>query len=462
MTTTTSGAGFAGGEFAAGAAAPQGAPIWLTAAAPSAAADAAVALFAGHWEGQADGVWSAPGRVNLIGEHLDYNGGPVLPLALPHSTVAAVRARHDGVVRVVSAASSADLGGEASVWQGHLSDVGPGAPEGWAAYVAGVLWALAQAGYAVGGVDAAVVSTVPLGAGLSSSAALECVVALAVADLAVLGETSADAFRAELAAACVRAENEVARASTGGMDQAASLRCTAEHALMLDSATGAVTQVPLPLAEHGRALLVMDTRAPHRHADGEYGSRRAASERAASLLGYRLLAEAVTEAGGTAGGASAVLERLRSAAVAAREAPDRVEELVRRTRHVITETARVHQVVSLLTAAAQGSCVGVSGVGAVACIDDVGPVLSASHASMRDDYEISCPELDVVCAAAEAAGALGARMTGGGFGGSAVALVRAGTEEAVASAVRAAALAAGHPAPAFLRALASPGAHRVR
>lgn len=450
MTTTTSDAG---------SAAAQGAPTWLEAAPPSAAADAAVALFAGHWEGQADGVWSAPGRVNLIGEHLDYNGGPVLPLALPHSTVAAVRARHDGVVRVVS---SADLGSEPSVWQGHLSDVGPGAPEGWAAYVAGVLWALAQAGHAVGGVDAAVVSTVPLGAGLSSSAALECVVALAVADLGALGETSADAFRAELAAACVRAENEVARASTGGMDQAASLRCTAEHALMLDTTDGSVTQVPLPLAEHGRALLVMDTRAPHRHADGEYGSRRAASERAASLLGYGLLAEAVAESGGTAEGASAVLERLRSAAVAASETPERVEELVRRTRHVITETARVHQVVSLVVAAAQGSCVGVSGVGAVACIDDVGPVLSASHASMRDDYEISCPELDVVCAAAEAAGALGARMTGGGFGGSAVALVRAGTEEAVAAAVRAAALEAGHPEPAFLRALASPGASRLR
>ncbi|MGQ7297854.1 galactokinase [Quadrisphaera sp. KR29] len=436
-----------------------GGPTWLEAVPPSRAAEAAAALFAEHWEGAADGVWSAPGRVNLIGEHLDYNGGPVLPLALPHSTVAAVRTRTDGVLRVVS---SADLGGEASVWQGHLSEVGPGAPEGWPAYVAGVLWALREAGHDVGGLDAAVVSTVPLGAGLSSSAALECVVALAVADLAALGETSADAFRAELAAACVRAENEVARASTGGMDQAASLRCTAEHALLLDSATGAVTQVPLPLAEHGRALLVMDTRAPHRHSGGEYGSRRAASERAAQLLGHGLLAQAVDEAGGTAAGAEAVLSRLRTAAAQAGEGAERVEELVRRTRHVLTETARVHQVVSLLTAAAEGSCVGLSGVGAVACIDDVGPVLSASHASMRDDYEISCPELDVVCSAAEAAGALGARMTGGGFGGSAVALVRAGTEQAVAAAVRAAALEAGHPEPAFLRALASPGARRLR
>lgn len=440
-----------------------GTPVWLEAADPSVAADAAEALFARHWGGGAegsrpDGVWSAPGRVNLIGEHLDYNGGPVLPLALPHSTVAAVRVREDDAVRVVSAA---DLGGEAAVWEGSLSQVGPGAPEGWAAYVAGVLWALAQAGHRVSGVDVAVVSTVPLGAGLSSSAALECVVALAVADLSALGDTGSDAFRAELAAACVRAENEVALASTGGMDQAASLRATGEHALMLDTSDSSVQQVPLPLAEHGRALLVMDTRAPHRHSGGEYGSRRAASERAAALLGHGLLAEAMTEAS-AAGGAEAVLTRLRAVAADAGEGAERVEELVRRTRHVITETARVHEVVSLLRAAGEGSCVGISDLGAVACIDDVGPVLSASHTSMRDDYEISCAELDVVCSAAEAAGALGARMTGGGFGGSAVALVRSGTEEAVATAVREAALAAGHPEPAFLRAQASPGATRLR
>ncbi len=434
---------------------PPGSPVWLAAAEPSAAADAATALFSGHWGGQADGVWTAPGRVNLIGEHLDYLGGPVLPLALPHSTVAAVRARPDGVVRLVSAA---DLGGDPSVWEGHLADVGPGAPQGWAAYVAGVLWALRQAGHDVGGIDAAFVSTVPVGAGLSSSAALECAAAVAVADLAQLGDTSTDAFRAELAEACVRAENEVARASTGGMDQAASLRSTSAHALLLDTSDASVRQVPLPLAEHGRVLLVMDTRAPHSHSGGEYGSRRAASERAAELLGLALLAKAA----GDPDGADAVLGRLRTAAEAAGESAARTEELVRRTRHVLTETARVHQVVSLLRAAAEGSCVGVSGVGAVACIDDVGPVLSASHASMRDDYEISCAELDVVCEAAEAAGALGARMTGGGFGGSAVALVRAGTEEAVAAAVRESALAAGHPEPAFLRALASPGASRLR
>src|SRR5690606_19213168 len=173
-----------------------------------------------------DGVWSAPGRVNIIGEHTDYNGGLCLPVALPHRTYVAVRRRRpeDGhpadAVRLTSAQEPA-----AGVVLGSLAAVGPGTVEGWAAYAVGVAWALREAGHRVDGFDAVVDSCVPYGAGLSSSAALECAVAVALDELHDLGLSGDDAGRAVLAEVCVRAENEVAGAPTGGMDQAASLRC---------------------------------------------------------------------------------------------------------------------------------------------------------------------------------------------------------------------------------------------
>ena len=405
-------------------------PLWLPAADPEAAARAVSDAFAAAFGQGPDGVWAAPGRVNLIGEHLDYNGGPVLPLALPHRTVAAVRRRDDDLVRLVSAA---DLGEEPARWEGHLADVGPGTPPGWPAYAAGVLWALREAGHAVPGLDVAVESSVPFGAGLSSSAALESAVAVAVADL--LGLPLDDAGRAALATACVRAENEVAGAPTGGMDQAASLRATAGAALLLDTSDGSVEQVPLDLPASGLELLVMDTRAAHSLSDGQYGARRDACERAAAVLGVTALAELSD--------VDAALARLDGQ-------PD-TALLRRRVRHVVTETARVHDAVALLRDASGSSDLGAR----------LGPLLDASHASLREDYEVSSPELDVVVDAARAAGALGARMTGGGFGGSAVALVATGASAQVATAVRAAALAAGHPEPAFLVAEASAGAGRV-
>ncbi|MGH3980886.1 MAG: galactokinase, partial [Pseudonocardiaceae bacterium] len=320
----------------------------------------------------AGGVWSAPGRVNFIGEHVDYAGGLCLPLALPQRTVVAAARRDDGLLRLRSTT-------EPQGWDGPLDTVGPGVPTGWAGYAAGVLWALRAAGHAVPGIDLLVGESVPPGAGLSSSAALECAVAVAVDELAGLGLAGCDAGRAELAAACRRAENEVVGAPTGGMDQAASLRCTAGHALLLDCHDGTVQQIPLDLDGAGLALLVIDTRAPHRLAEGRYGARRDAVERATAQLG---------------------LASLRDAAV---RDVDRLADplLRRRARHVVTEIDRVRATAALLRAGR---------------LREIGPLLDASHDSLRGDFEVSCTELDTAVDAARSAEALGARMTGGGFG----------------------------------------------
>lgn len=381
------------------------------------------ALFATAFTDEPDGVWSAPGRVNLIGEHTDYNGGLCLPIALPHRTFVALRARDDETIRLVSAQEAS------SVVAVSLSSVAPGALSGWAAYVAGVAWALRQAGFVVRGFDATVDSCVPYGAGLSSSAALESAFAVALDEVFGLGLASDDAGRARLAAACVRAENEIAGAPTGGLDQASSLRCHAGHALLLDCLDGSVEQVPFDLSAAGLALLVVDTKAEHSHATGGYGARRATCEEAATLLGVPLLRSVADEPDGGATALARLDDGTREGSVR-----------VRRVRHVLSEIGRVREFVGLLRSGA---------------VDEVGPAMDASHASLRDDYEVSCVELDLVVTAARAAGALGARMTGGGFGGSAIALVRAGTESAVAAAVATAFAEAGLGAPEFLLALPS-------
>ncbi|MCW2760416.1 MAG: galK1 [Marmoricola sp.] len=362
------------------------------------------------------GVWSAPGRVNLIGEHTDYNDGFVLPFAIAARTSVAASRRTDGMVRMRSVQQHS---GDVSI---PVEDLAPGTPDGWAAYVAGIVWAARQAGHDVGGLDLLIDGRVPLGSGLSSSHALECAVALAVNDLFELG-LGLDA----LGRLSYVAENDFVGAPTGMMDQLASLRCTAGHALFLDNRSFEGEQVPLdPMADRLR-LLVIDTRVHHGNADGAYGDRRAACERAAKTLGLQALRDI------DLAGLDDALARIESA-------EDRA-----RVRHVVRENARVLETVEALNRRDW---------------QVVGDLMVASHESLRDDYEVSCDELDTAVESALAAGALGARMTGGGFGGSAVALVPSEATAAVTDAVAAAFAARGWAEPSTFEVSPSDGAHR--
>ena len=354
----------------------------------------------------------APGRVNLMGEHTDYNTGLVLPVALPHGTRAAARARDDGRVRLLSLQQH-------DAFVGDLADCGPGGPTGWAAYAAGVLWALSREGLPVAGVDLVVDSTVPLGAGLSSSAALECAVGAAV--LGLLERPVLGAIAELLVRAGIAAEREVVGAPTGGMDQAVSVHGTADHALLIDFEDERRRSVPLQLAERGLALLVTDTRVSHALVDGGYGSRRDDCEEAARLLGVPSLRKATLEQ----------VEGLDD------------DRLRRRARHVVTEIERVTATVAALETDDR---------------DALARLTADSHASMREDFEISCAELDAAVAAAVGAGALGARMTGGGFGGSAVAWVPAEGVDRVVTAIDDRFAGAGFRSPQHLLATPSAGA----
>lgn len=349
------------------------------------------------------GVWSAPGRVNLIGEHTDYNDGFVLPFALPHRLAAAAAPRDDQLLTV------ATLGTDGRVQEAEpvrIPDLRPGSVQGWAAYPAGVAWVLRDHGIA-GGADLVLAADVPTGAGLSSSHALECAVALALLGLAGMelddpAGTSPD--RMEIARWVQRVENDFVGAPTGLLDQTASLRCTESHVLFLDVRSGEAEQVPFDTASAGLRVLVIDTRTKHSHSESGYGERRRGTERAADLLGLKALRDIPFD------GLKPALNRL----------PEELRPLV---RHVVTENQRVLDVVALLRAGR---------------IAEIGPLLDASHASMRDDYRISTPELDLAVAVARESGALGARMTGGGFGGSAIALVPQSAVDEVVQAVTAA------------------------
>lgn len=380
------------------------------------AADLASAFTAEHGRAP-DAVHIAPGRVNLIGEHLDYNGGRCLPFALPHATYAAAAAREDDLLTVRSLRVP-------EPWQGRLDHLGPGRLSGWVAYVGGVVWALREDGIDVPGMDLLLDSRVPLGSGLSSSASLECAVAMAAC--AAAGVSWDDELKGRAVAACIRAENEVAGAATGGLDQTVAVHAEADHALLLDFADGSRRQVPWAPERAGLSLLVIDTRVHHQLSDGGYGDRRAECEAAAHGLGVPRLAEVTDLEVATAGLDDEVLRR--------------------RTRHVVTENARVADAVAALEA------------GDLAAL---GLLFNASHASLRDDFAVSCEELDVTCAVAVETGALGARMTGGGFGGSAIALVPAERAGAVAAAVTAAFAERGWRAPGVLPGRPGPGARRL-
>ncbi|HET7386605.1 MAG TPA: galactokinase [Nocardioidaceae bacterium] len=360
-------------------------------------------------------IYRAPGRVNVIGEHLDYNGGCVLPMALEQATYAAAGPRPDGVLRMASAQQEESF-------EARLDAIGPGRIHGWARYAAGAVWALREDGIPVGGLDVLIDSRVPIGAGLSSSAALICSVALAACGTA--GLTDDTPLRERVVRACVRAENEVAGAATGGMDQMTALFARAGHLMQLDCRDWSRRQIPWP--DGDAEILVVDTKASHSLDDGGYGSRRRDCEQAAAALGVPLLRDVAHR--------SAALRLLSD------------ERVRRRVRHVLTEMTRVDDAVARLT---------------TADFAGLGELLTASHASLRDDFEVSCTELDVTVEAALAAGALGARMTGGGFGGSAIALVERESRSAVERAVLEAFARRGWPEPGLLLARPSAGADLV-
>jgi len=365
------------------------------------------------------GVWSAPGRVNLIGEHTDYNEGFVLPFAINRRTVVALGLRDDTAIRVASAFADQ----LASI---ELTDLAPDRLDGWSAYPLGVAWALGQRGAdlgAVPGVDIYIESTVPVGAGLSSSAAIESAVAIALDEVWQLGFD-----RPTLAQVGQLAENEAVGAPTGIMDQSASLLGREDHAVFLDCRSLESRLVPLGFAEAGLELLIIDTGVSHSHATGGYAQRRASCEKGAELMGVSSLRDLTVDD----------LPR-------ARQTMD--DETFRRVRHVITENQRVLDTVAMLRSS-----------GPLA----IGDLLDASHASMRDDFEISVPELDLAVETAQGNGAIGARMTGGGFGGAAIALVPREGVSRIQVAIDGAFAEHGFEQPTMFTVTASDGASRDR
>jgi len=374
-------------------------------------------LFDETFGGKPEGYWWAPGRVNLIGEHTDYNDGYVLPLALPQGIIAAARLSRAPTLRVRSRQES----GGAEI---PLAAITPQSVDGWFAYIAGVAWAFRQSGHDIPGLDMVIDSDLPTGAGLSSSAALECAVAMAWNDL-----TPLDLSRHELAAIARRAENDVVGAPTGVMDQIASLYGKNNRLMFLDTRSMAVSHVPFDLSTAGLALLVIDSRTPHALVDSDYAERRKMCALAAKQLGVPALRDIP-------------FENLDNALAGLSD-----ELMRRRVRHVVSEDQRVLDTVARLETGHD--------------LRQIGPILAASHVSMRDDFNITVPQIDLAVVAALDAGAFGARMTGGGFGGSVVALVDADQTTGVFHAVQAAYAAAGYLAPVGFTATASTGAHRL-
>jgi galactokinase len=381
-------------------------------------------------------VWFAPGRANLMGEHTDYNEGFVLPFALTRGVTANAAARDDGLL-VVRSKQVPD-----EPLTVPLAAVEPGAVSGWGAYAAGVAWALAAAGYAVRGAEIDIDSDLPVGAGMASSAALECAVALALCSLSGLSLP-----RAELALLAKRAENDFVGAPTGIIDQSAALLCQADRAMLLDCGTLGVTQVPFRPSAAGMTALVIDTRVPHALVAGEYAGRRAECERATRLLGLGPLGSI-----GSIGSIDvAVVESLADPL------------LRRRARHVISDSLRARAIATALGGAGGG---GGGGRGGGASGEDeiyryIGELLLLGHASLRDDFEVSWEQADTAVEVAVAAGSYGAKMIGGGFGGSVLALVPTELARTVRTAMTEVFTDRGWTPPDFLDAIPSLAARRL-
>ncbi|WP_120339436.1 galactokinase [Cryobacterium soli] len=373
--------------------------------------------FRDRFDREPAGLWFGPGRVNLIGEHTDYNDGFVFPFAINRRAVVALALRDDRMLRVASSFTE-------EIVEISLDDLSPETVSGWSAYPLGVAWALGQKGAdlsAVTGFDIFIDSDVPIGAGLSSSAAIECATAVALDEVWNLGFDKQVLVRVGQLA-----ENEVVGAPTGILDQSASLLGETDSAVFLDCRSFESEVIPLGFDDAGLELLVIDTKVSHAHATGGYASRRASCETGARLMGVSSLRDLTVDD-------------------LPRAATTLDDETFRRVRHILTENQRVLDTVRVLREEGPGA---------------IGALLDASHASMRDDFEISVAELDLAVDTARAAGALGARMTGGGFGGSAIALTPHALIPAVQQAVSAAFAAAGFTAPDMFVVRAAAGAAR--
>lgn len=351
----------------------------------------------------------APGRVNLIGEHIDYSEGFVLPFAIANRTHAAISRSSDGLVRIASHQR------RNNIFSISISDIKPGSKGDWEKYVLGVIWSLGV----TEGLNILVDGNVPAGAGLSSSAALECAVAVGLNTLLNLGLSDK-----ELARATQRAENDYVGMPCGIMDQSVSIMGKAGSALLLDCRDLSTESIPFNVADAGLELLIIDTQAHHALVDGGYAERRAACESAAKKLGVNSMRDLT-------------MEQL----IANRDKLSEVEFI--RARHAVSEISRVLSTVDALKRTE---------------FKEVGALINQSHNSLRDDYAVSCPELDVAVEAARSAGALGARMVGGGFGGSAIALLRVEDVDKARTEISEAFSNQGFKKPRFFTSLPSAGA----
>ncbi|MDO5492739.1 MAG: galactokinase family protein, partial [Nesterenkonia sp.] len=431
----------------------------------------------------ADGVWFAPGRANINGEHIDFHSGRCLPMALSHGTYAAAAPRTDGMLRLRTLDPALDDG----VHTIRLDEVAPvdspdpvgrtagqtsvDAAPSWTRYVAGTIWALDRLGEerpefrltSGFGADVLIVSTLPIGGGLSSSAALECATALAVVALGTplglrhpgpeLDAALTDPLRAQVAAACMRAEVEIVGAGTGGLDQTVSLRGTAGEVLSLDCRDFSVDWLPAGRLLEDHVFLAVDTRQAHWLGDGQFDQRRADSEAAAAVLGVEHLRSALSDRA-TAADARRVRDLYDERVGAAETVAGRPAAAVRRRlRHALSEMVRSDEMATIFAETVPDPEV---------CPEDaatqIGQLMFAGHASMRDLAEVSFPAADAIVDAAVRHGASGGRLIGGGFGGSVLLLARRDDVAGLESSIERACAAGGHRRPRFLEVAPSAGA----
>lgn len=439
-------------------------PLWATLPDHEAQVEAARAAFIDKYGEEPDGVWSAPGRLNLLGEYIDFLGGSCMPMPLPYRTYVAGKLRTDGVLR---AASLQMPGDDRTV---VIREITPGTIKGWFTYVAGVAWAMNREGgkdIALPrqfGADLLISSQVPVGGGLSSSAAIECSTALALLDLscplrADCNSTEAlpsdrgpgnDQLRARLAQVCIRAENEVAGARTGGLDQTASLRSTPGQALVIDFRDFSIDPLEVDVDSAGLAWLVINTNTPHELAGGKFAARRAANEAVTEAMGLDYLRNALPEDLSCAGLSereakqrrlNVIDETVNRALVALEESGQPLDFPRGWVRHALHDMTLVERAAYLLkTKAESGHTDWV----------ELGHLFTESFVSMRDELRVSRPEIDVAVETCLDAGALGARLVGGGFGGAVMALMDAAHIQQAAQQVALTYARRGYAEPEFL------------